>query len=98
MKILRIVMLCIGLNVFNQAYASCNDDSCSKANYCTQAGDWFTRLRALYVLPNDSSGSVSSIPHSGVSVHPSWTGEFDFGAHFEYLQTYAHGRKISIRD
>ncbi|MBY0529309.1 MAG: outer membrane beta-barrel protein [Rhabdochlamydiaceae bacterium] len=48
----------------------------------TQPGDWFTRVRGLYVLPNDSSGSVSSIPHSGVSVHPSWTGEIDVGYMF----------------
>jgi outer membrane protein len=53
-----------------------------KPVHCTQSGDWFTRLRALYVLPNDSSGSLSTIPHSGVSVHPSWTGEFDFGYMF----------------
>jgi outer membrane protein len=48
----------------------------------TKRGDWFTRLRALYIDPNSSSGSVSSIPHSGVSVHPAWTGEFDFGYMF----------------
>lgn len=48
----------------------------------TERGDWFTRLRALYLLPDDHSGSVSSIPHSGVSVHPAWTGEFDFGYMF----------------
>lgn len=48
----------------------------------TRGGDWFTRLRALYIHPDDSSGSVSTIPHSGVSVHPSWTGEFDFGYMF----------------
>lgn len=48
----------------------------------TKGGDWFTRLRALYIDPNDSSGSVNTIPHSGVSVHPSWTGEFDFGYMF----------------
>lgn len=48
----------------------------------TQGGDWITRIRALYILPDDSSTSVSTIPHSGVSVHPSWTGEFDFGYMF----------------
>ena len=50
--------------------------------HSTQGGDWFTRLRALYILPNDSSGSVNTIPHSGVGVHPAWTGEFDFGYMF----------------
>lgn len=48
----------------------------------TKAGDWFTRVRALYVLPNDSSGSLSTIPNSGVSVRPAWTGEVDFGYMF----------------
>lgn len=48
----------------------------------TEGGDWFTRIRALYVLPNSSSGSLNTIPHSGVCVHPSWTGEFDFGYMF----------------
>lgn len=52
----------------------------------TNAGDWFTRLRALYVLPNDHSGTVHPIPHSGVSVNPCWTAEFDFGYMFtKYL-------------
>jgi outer membrane protein len=50
--------------------------------FCTMAGDWFTRLRALYVMPYDSSGALSTIPDSGVSVHPAWTGEFDFGYMF----------------
>ena len=50
--------------------------------HTTRGGDWFTRLRALYILPNDSSGSVNTIPNSGVSVHPAWTGEFDFGYMF----------------
>lgn len=48
----------------------------------TQKGDWFTRIRALYIHPEYSSGSVSTIPHSGVAVNPSWTGEFDFGYMF----------------
>lgn len=50
--------------------------------YCTQAGDWFTRVRGIYMLPNDSSGELSTISDSGVKVHPSWTGEFDFGYMF----------------
>lgn len=49
---------------------------------CTQGGDWFTRLRALDVFPLDSSGSINTIPHSGVSVHPAWTGELDIGYMF----------------
>lgn len=48
----------------------------------TKGGDWFTRLRALYVLPNDSSGSINTIPHTGVGVNPSWTGEFDLSYMF----------------
>ena len=69
-------------------YADCTSSKpckieCGKpAPHCTRRGDWFTRLRALYVLPNDSSGAVSTIPGSGVGVHPSWTGEFDFGVMF----------------
>lgn len=53
-----------------------------QAYHQTRRGDWFTRLRALYVLPNDSSGSVNTIPHSKVGVHPAWTGEFDVGFMF----------------
>lgn len=49
----------------------------------TRAGNWFTRLRALYILPNSSSGSLSTVADSGVSVLPSWTGEFDI----EYMFT-----------
>lgn len=48
----------------------------------TQKGDWFTRLRALYIHPMSSSSSVNTIPHSGVTVHPGWTGEFDLGYMF----------------
>jgi outer membrane protein len=76
--------------LFSLTLQGFSDESCCETlkeetcvpSYSTQAGDWFTRVRALYILPNDSSGSVSSIPHSGVSVHPSWTGEFDFGYMF----------------
>lgn len=50
--------------------------------YQTRGGDWFTRVRALYILPNDSSGSVNTIPNSGVAVQPAWTGEFDLGYMF----------------
>ncbi len=61
--------------------AVCNEAK-SVSYHNTQSGDWFTRLRALYVLPDDSSGSITTIPNSGVSVHPSWTGEFDLGYMF----------------
>jgi outer membrane protein len=43
----------------------------------TEGGDWFTRVRALYIWPNDSSSSFGLIPDSGISIHPSWTGELD---------------------
>lgn len=85
MRNLRKVIFWVGLlNVFTiQAQKASQPDCCYEVNeYETQAGDWFTRLRALYILPNDSSGSVSTIPNSGVSVHPSWTGEFDLGYMF----------------
>ena len=61
----------------------CQEDLSQEMTYHnTQGGDWFTRVRALYILPNDSSTSVSTIPHSGVGVHPSWTGEIDIGYMF----------------
>ena len=66
------------------ASLSAQDKACPAQNvqkdvcwHQTKGGDWFTRLRAIYVLPDSSSDSVSTIPHSGVWVHPSWTGEFD---------------------
>lgn len=43
-----------------------------------ECNDWLVRTRALWVAPNDSSGSLSSVPHSGVSVSDVWTGEVDF--------------------
>ena len=81
------ILLCLGCATLSQSviadsYSSEQEPTKPVAYHHTQRGDWFTRLRALYILPNDSSGSVSSIPHSGVSVHPSWTGEFDFGYMF----------------
>lgn len=48
----------------------------------TKAGDWITRARALYVYPYGSSGSLSTIPNTGVTVRPSWTGEVDVGYMF----------------
>jgi outer membrane protein len=48
----------------------------------TKAGDWITRARALYIYPYGSSGSLSTIPNTGVSVIPSWTGEIDIGYMF----------------
>ncbi|HAB98465.1 MAG TPA: hypothetical protein DCE71_01425 [Parachlamydiales bacterium] len=57
--------------------------------HCTQAGDWFTRLRALYFSPRETSGSFSRnaanpSPYAlgGVDIRPCGTGEFDFGAMF----------------
>jgi outer membrane protein len=47
-----------------------------------EKGDWITRLRALYLHPNDRSGSVSTIPHSGVSVSNAWTPELDISYMF----------------
>jgi len=43
-----------------------------------QAGDWLVRLRALQVNPNDSSGEVSTLPGSSVSVDSDTTVELDF--------------------
>jgi len=85
MYLLRsIVLLCTGFAAL--AHAQCAPESCPPPPevachswHTTKGGDWFTRLRALYVLPNDSSGSVNTIPNSGVSVHPCWTGELDLG-------------------
>ncbi len=48
----------------------------------TKAGEWITRVRALYIDPMDSSGSLSTIPDSGVGVMPAWTGEFDISYMF----------------
>ena len=53
-----------------------------KTTIATKGGDWFTRLRALYVYPNDRSDPISTLPSAGVCVHPAWTGEFDFGYMF----------------
>lgn len=69
-----------------------NKSSSHKPYHHTRGGDWFTRLRALYVLPNDSSGSLSTIPNSGVSVNPSWTGEFDFA----YMFTKNFGAELIL--
>lgn len=43
-----------------------------------EAGDWLIRLRGIGVIPNDSSGSLSTVPHSGVKVSTSWAPELDF--------------------
>ncbi len=69
------------LNTIDRQGFAIENKPCT-SHHNTQGGDWFTRLRALYVLPDDSSDSVSSIPHSRVSVHPSWTAELDFGYMF----------------
>ena len=85
MRYLKFCMLLLGLaavQLQGDSFSTQNREPPTHRYHHTQAGDWFTRLRALYILPNDSSSSVSSIPHSGVSVHPSWTGEFDFGYMF----------------
>ena len=74
-----IVMCAVGLSATLKAESS-NEESIPAHH--TRGGDWFTRVRALYVMPNDSSGSVNTIPHSGVGVQPAWTGEFDFGYMF----------------
>ncbi len=57
--------------------------------HCTQAGDWFTRLRALYFSPRGTSGSFFRDPANpnpyalgGVDIRPCGTGEFDVGAMF----------------
>jgi outer membrane protein len=55
------------------------EETKKSSEIATEAGDWFTRVRALYIYPIDSSGSLSTIPGTGVGVNPAWTGEFDFG-------------------
>lgn len=54
--------------------------------HVTQAGDWFTRIRALYLLPHNSSHSFKpSLPPyggGGVDFRPCWMGEFDVGCMF----------------
>ncbi|MBS0649755.1 MAG: OmpW family protein [Verrucomicrobia bacterium] len=87
MKIRQQILLLLLSTSFAQISAedksSANRETKVKASYHhTEGGDWFTRLRALYIHPEYSSGSVSTIPHSGVAVNPSWTGEFDFGYMF----------------
>lgn len=77
MKKITSIFLCSFFAIFSMSAEQPENSTIE-----TKAGDWFTRLRALYLLPDDHSGSVNTIPHSGVSVHPSWTGEFDFGYMF----------------
>ena len=43
-----------------------------------ECGDFLVRARAIWVDPNDSSGSVNTIPDSKVRVGSAWTGELDF--------------------
>lgn len=89
MKIKQGWMIFSGLSLF-LSVAEAQDRvsaDCAPVNECgcyhnTQGGDWFTRLRALYIHPMSSSSSVNTIPNSGVTVHPSWTGEFDLGYMF----------------
>lgn len=86
------IFLCTGAVIANCAPPpppACEEP---KPYHCTQGGDWFTRLRALYILPDDSSTSVSTIPHSGVSVHPCWTGELDIA----YMLTKQLGLELIL--
>lgn len=50
----------------------------SANSYAHDAGDWLARIRGIYVVPNDHSGSLSTVPNSGVKVSNSATGELDF--------------------
>lgn len=43
-----------------------------------EQGDWLIRLRGIGVLPTGSSGSVNTIPDSGVKARNSGTAEIDF--------------------
>lgn len=43
-----------------------------------EAGDLLVRLRGIGVLPDDSSGAVSTLPGSGVDVDDAYTLELDF--------------------
>lgn len=72
-QILLLVAFCSAI------YPSC-ERICTP--HCAQGGDIFTRLRALYVMPNDSSGWISTIPHAKIDVHSSWTADFDVGVMF----------------
>lgn len=76
-KLKWLVMLCglVGIAHADQPASQKVEESF----HHTHAGDWFTRLRALHVHPDDSSGSINTIPNTGVHVRPAWTGEFDFG-------------------
>lgn len=57
-----------------------------------ECGDWLVRARALWISPNDSSGSVNTIPDSKVSVEDSWTGELDF----TYMWTQNIGTELVL--
>lgn len=82
MKFCKYLILAVMFIANNMSAEELKNSSSAQLAHNTQAGDWFTRVRALYILPNDSSGSLSTVPHSGVSIHPSWTGEFDLGYMF----------------
>lgn len=78
MKLSSVIMCAVGLACVQGG----NLCATEKPYHNTQRGDWFTRVRALYILPDYSSGSLSSVPNSSVGVRPAWTGEFDFGYMF----------------
>ncbi|MCC6127859.1 MAG: OmpW family protein [Chlamydiae bacterium] len=87
MSLIRVFLfLCVGFIATIHAQCAPKPQPATQPSchppHTTIGGDWFTRLRALYILPNDSSGSVNTIPNSGVSVNPCWTGEFDLGYMF----------------
>ncbi len=58
------------------------NQKCYKNYYKTKGGNGFTKFRGLYLLPNNSSDSISSIPNSGMKFHPSWSGELDISVMF----------------
>ena len=52
------------------------------------AGDWLVRGRVIHVSPNDSSGSLSTVPGSGASVDSDTTIEVDF--------TYMYNKRFGV--
>jgi outer membrane protein len=81
-QMLKIIVCTFTITGMGALTASENNIEVQKNSIETKAGDWITRVRALYIYPYGSSGSLSTIPNTGVSVLPSWTGEFDIGYMF----------------
>lgn len=57
-----------------------------------EAGNFLVRLRGIHLWPNDSSGSVKPIPHSGVAVGSATAPELDF----TYMLTCNWGTELIL--